>query len=344
MYIDSLRSSSMLMYALLLLSTGSWGAEQTPLPVEVVVPVQRPMPEEIQVTGTLIAQEWVKLAPEISGKIKLLPFTEGGAVKQGDLIVQLDDALLAAELRQAQASYELARLRHERDQKLLKSNSISRAVYDESLAELDEGRAVLEVAQVKLDKSRILAPFDGYISLRDVSVGTYVTAGEELLILVDDRPLRLDFRVPERIAHAVTPGTVVHFEIGRHGRSQRYEATVTATQPAITPNSRTLLARAIYPNADRSLLAGSFARVELVLGGEEPVLAIPEEALIGTAGGYRVFTVVEGRARLQEVETGVRRDGFVAVTAGLREGSQVVVAGHQLLTQNRPVTIVPPGN
>jgi len=298
------------------------------------------MPEEIQVTGTLVADEWVRLAPEINGSIKALPFIEGGAVKQGDLIVQLDDALLAAELKQAESTFELARLRHERDRKLLDRNSISRAVYDESQAQLQEGRAVLEVAQVKLQKSRILAPFDGFISLRNVSVGTYVTAGQELLVLVDDTPLKLDFRVPERLAHVINPGTAVRFEIGRRGNGQRYEAEVTATEQAITPDSRTLLARARYENAGRELLAGSFARVVLQLGAHETVLAIPEEALIGTASGYRVFTISEGKAQMSEVKTGVRRDGLVAITTGLEESDQVVISGHQLLAVGTPVRIV----
>jgi len=316
------------------------GDEPEGAPVEIATPIAQPMPDEITVTGTLVASEWVEVSPEIAGTVKAMPFAEGGRVSKGDLLLELDDSLLAAEFRQATASYELAVLRHQRNAKLIERKTISQSVFDESAAELNERKAALEVAQVKLDKTRILAPLDGYVGLRDTSVGAYVTPGQKLFMVVDVTPLRLDFRVPERIASVVEPGSKVSFEINVTGKSQTYDAVVRATQPAITPNSRTLLARAIYPNQQGEILAGSFAKVKVTQGAGEPVLTVPEQALVGTSEGYKLLVVVAGRAEARQVITGVRREGRVAILSGLEEGVPVITAGHQMLAEGAPVNVV----
>lgn len=321
-------------------ATPTCADEPAAMTVEATLPVIQPMPEEIVVTGTLVANEWVRISPEIAGTVKSLPFEEGGHIAKGDLILELDDALLAAQLRQAQASFDLAKLRHDRNRELLKRKSISQAVFDESAAELNERRAALEVSQVGLDKTRIRAPFAGYISLRDTSVGAYVTPGEDLLILVDDSLLKLDFRVPERLAGAVKPGTRVSFRIQSDSEGRDYQAMVRAAQPAITPNSRTLLARASYANDNREILAGSFATVKLTLGETDSVTTIPEQALTGSALGYRIFVVDDGLAVQRDVTLGVRREGRVAITSGLDPDEPVIIAGQQLLRDGSPVNVV----
>jgi len=323
-------------------AAGPLRAAETPArPVEIALPLVQPMPEEIVVTGTLVANEAVHISPEIAGTVKSMPFVEGSAIARGDLILELDEALLAAELRQAQASHDLALLRNDRDRKLVKSNSISQSVYDQSTAELNERRAALEVAQVRLDKTRIRAPFDGHISLRDTSVGAYVTPGEHLFTLVDDSVLKLDFRVPERVASVVKPGLSVSFHLQADRSDRAYRAIVKAVEPAITPSSRTLLARATYDNAGRNILAGSFASVTLTLGGADPVTTVPEQALIGSPAGFYLFVVTDRMAARREVELGVRRGGRVAITRGLRPDEPVIVAGQQLVQDGSPVNIIP---
>lgn len=309
-------------------------------PVEIAMPQKQAMPERLIVTGTLRANEVVAIASEIAGTIKRMPFSNGGLVKQGQLILELNDDVLAAELRQAEASYELAKLRHQRNETLLKKKSVAQSIYDESAAELNERHAAREVAQVKLAKARITAPFDGYITLRDASVGAYVTPGEALFVIVDDTPLKLDFRIPERSIGAVTPKSTVQFEINTAGRIAHYQAEVQALQPAITPDSHTLFVRATYANEQREILAGTFAKVRISLGGDEPVLSVPEEALVANADGYILYVVIDGKAKVRDVDVGVRRGGLVAIKSGLEEGVPVITAGHQMLADDTPVNVV----
>jgi len=305
------------------------------------LPPKQAMQEQIDVTGNLVANGWVPVSTEVAGVIKTIAFTDGSLVRQGDLLVELDTSILAAELKQAEASYTLAQLRYQRQQRLLQSRSISQSVFDEAAAELDERRAVLEVAQVKLDKTRILAPFDGYVSLRTVSVGAYVTPGQAIVHVIDDTPLYVDFPVPARLATDIHPDDTVGFAIPE-GADQwrRFQATVVALQPAVSPESRALTVRAIYPNRKRDLRAGSFARVQVPLGDSLPVLAVPEQSLVGTGDNYSVFVVIDGIAHRRDVKTGARIDGMIAIKSGLEENVAVVIAGLQRLAEGTAVKIV----
>jgi membrane fusion protein (multidrug efflux system) len=146
--------------------------------------------------------------------------------------------------------------------------------------------------------------------------------------------------VPERIANTVKPGNAVSFALQSDVDGGEYQAVVTATEPVITPSSRTLLARAIFTNTDRKIRAGSFATVRLSLGGAEPVPTVPEQALIGSAEGYHVFVVVDGRAERRTVTSGVRRGERVAIDSGLDASEPVIIAGQQRLQDGIPVKIV----
>jgi membrane fusion protein (multidrug efflux system) len=308
------------------------------------IPVLQTMQEQIVITGTLHANESVQISPEIAGTIAALPFTEGGEIHKGDPILALDDSLFTAQLRQAQASYDLAKIRHDRSLKLLKKKSVSQAVYDESVAELNERKAAREVAEVKLAKTRIKAPFDGYIGFRNTSIGAYVTPGQPLFTLVDDTPLKLQFRIPERLANVVIDGTEIDFEVDSSGHPERYKALILATEPLITSSSRSLQAKAIFENDERRVRAGAFAKIILMLGADKPSLTIPSEALIGSNTGYSVFVVVDGTAERRAVTTGVRRSGLVAITSGLEKNIPVIVAGHQMIRDGASVNVVEQGS
>ena len=309
------------------------------VPVVVDTPILQPMQEQIVITGTLHANESVSISPEIAGTIASMPFTEGGAINKGELLLALDDSLFSAQLRQAQASYDLAKIRHDRTLQLLKKRSVSQATYDESVAELSERKAALEVAEVTLSKTRINAPFNGYIGFRNSSIGSYVTPGQPLFTLVDDTPLKLHFRIPERLANVITTGSTITFEVDGSGRPERYTAQIQAIEPLITANTRSLQAKAVFDNADRRIRVGAFAKIYLTIGANEPVLAIPFEALVGSNMGYSVFVVTHGIAHRREVTTAVRRDGLVAITSGLDDNSPVVIAGHQMIKDGSPVVI-----
>ncbi len=318
-----------------LLSPFSWSAA---VPVELANIEKRYVTEKLDVVGDLQAHDQVQLAAEVAGTVAAIAFSEGGRVSAGEVVIALDDALYAAELRRAEASFNLANLRFERDQQLYQKRTISLSVYEQSQAELAQSRAALDVARVRLSKTNVVAPFDGWAGLRHLSVGDYVSPGESLLSLVNDSPMLLDFSVPFRAAGLIKPGDVVTFSVGASRQLRR--ATVVAVEPSMSSASRTLKVRASYPNVERDVLSGNFAKVQFEIPSAAPLLVIPAQALIGVSGGYVVYLNDNGKASRHNVRI-VRREGELAILEDtLPEGLPLIVAGFQRLRPGSDVVAV----
>lgn len=321
-----------------LLSPISWSAG---VPVELASIEKRFVSEKLDVVGDLNAHDHVQLAAEVAGTVAEIVFTEGERVAAGQVVIALDDALYAAELRRAEASYNLAKLRFERDQQLYQKGTISQSVYEQSQAELDQSRAALDVARVRLSKTKVVAPFDGWAGLRHLSVGDYVSPGEPLLTLVNDSPMLLDFSVPFRAAGLIKPGDAVTFSVG--ASRQLRSATVMAIEPSMSSASRSLKVRASYPNVERDVLSGNFAKVQFEIPSAAPLLVIPAQALIGVSGGYVVYLNDNGKASRHNVRI-VRREGELAILEDtLPEGLPLIVAGFQRLRPGSDVVAVTVG-
>ena len=316
---------------LVLLSTTclSLPATAAPVPVEITDVAKRYVSERIDVVGDIRAHDEVQLAAEVAGSVAEIKFQEGDKIAAGQVLFSLDDALYSAEVRRAEASFNLAKLRYERDQQLFQKRTISQAVFEQSRAELDESRAALDVARVRLSKTLVKAPFEGWAGLRHFSVGDYVSPGEPLLTLVNDQPLLIDFSVPHRVAGIVKPGDTVQFSVGQQ-RQQR-PATVLAVEAAMDRASRALKVRAQYANANRDVISGSFAKVVLEVASPEPLLVIPAQAMVGVSGGYIVYLVDNGVAARHSIRI-VRREGEMAILENtLPEGLPIIIAGLQRL-------------
>lgn len=300
-----------------------------PVPVEIANIAKRYVNERIDVVGDIRAHDEVQLAAEVAGTVAVITFQEGDKIAAGDTVFALDDALYSAEVRRAEASYNLAKLRYERDQQLFQKRTISQAVFEQSRAELDESLATLDVAKVRLSKTRVTAPIDGWAGLRHFSVGDYVSPGEPLLTLVNDQPLLIDFSVPHRVAGIVKPGDTVQFSVGQ--QLLQRSADIVAVEPAMDRASRALKVRAQFANANRDVISGSFAKVVLKVASPEPQLVIPAQALVGVSGGYIVYLNDNGMAARHSVRI-VRREGELAILENtLPEGLPIIIAGLQRL-------------
>jgi membrane fusion protein (multidrug efflux system) len=203
--------------------------------------------------------------------------------------------------------------------------------------------AKLKLAQARLEKMRLLAPFDGVVGIRNFSVGDYVKDGVDLVNLEDVRRLKADFRLPERYFGRVRVGQAV--EISPDALPDLHVAgAVESVNPRIDSNGRSVEIRAVLPNADNRLRPGMFVRVRVILGDRNDALVLPEEAIVPSGSDFFVFKVLDGKAQRVRVSTGVRRDGRVEVASGLQPGDQVVVAGQvRLAVDGQAVRIVASG-
>jgi len=313
-----------------------------PVTVEVAKVATATVQEDVDAVGTLRSNESVVVRPEISGRIDRLNFTEGAPVQKGQIIVALDDAVPAAELAQAKANLALAESNYQRTQELEKQKFVSATAKDQALNGLRVAQANVQLADARLAKTKIVAPFGGVIGIRQISVGDYVKEGQDLVTLEDISALKVDFRVPEQLLAALRPGQAV--EMGSDALpGRKYVATVDAIDPLVDQAGRAVLLRARLRNSDGQLRPGMFVRTRLIVSQRQDALTVPEEALVPVGADQFVYRVADGKAQRVKIRTGVRRAGTVEVVEGLAPGDTVVTAGQLKLRDGVQVVVGGPG-
>ena len=310
-----------------------------PAPVEVVQLMPVRVQESIAAVGSLRSNESVVLRPEVSGRIATIGFRDGQAVKRGQLLVGLDATLNAAEVAQARAEFDLANSNLKRTEDLASKNFVSSSAQDQAASSLQVAEARLKLAEARLAKMSILAPFDGVVGIRNVSIGDYVKDGADLINVEDIRTLKADFRLPERYLPQLKPGLPVELTADALPGS-RYAGSVDAINPRIDASGRSLEVRARLDNSDGRLRPGMFARVQVLLGDRPNALMVPEEAVVPLGDDFFVYTVADGKAKRVRVKLGVRRDALVELLEGVQVGEQVITAGIRVQRDGQPVRVL----
>jgi len=295
--------------------------------------------ELFSTTGTVRANEQVDLVSEVAGVVEKILFKEGTAVERGQMLVKIDDEELQAQRDRVEHRLRLAESREARQRELREQGVVSEQDYDVARNELNVLRADLRLIEAQIEKTSIRAPFAGIVGLRYVSQGSLVSAQTRIATLQDLDPVKIDFSLPEKYAGVIRTGTEVSFEV--EGSDRRYEAEIYAVEPRVDAETRSLVIRARTPNPGRRLLPGAFADVSLAIGDVRDALAVPSLAVIPELGGKKVFVVEEGRAQPRRVETGIRTDTEVQITAGLEPGDRVIVSAVQRLRPGLLVVAAP---
>ncbi|MCX8114488.1 MAG: efflux RND transporter periplasmic adaptor subunit [Burkholderiaceae bacterium] len=308
-------------------------------PVEVVVLQPARISEELQAVGSLRSNESVMLRPEVSGRIATIAFRDGQPVKRGQLLVALDSSLNQAEVAQARAELDLAISNLKRTEDLARKNFVSSSAQEQAASNVDVLAAKLKLAEARLAKMLILAPFDGVVGIRSVSLGDYVREGTDLVNVEDIHILKVDFRLPERYFTQLKVGQAVEvFADALPGA--RYAGTVEAINPRIDASGRSLEVRARLANTDGRLRPGMFARVRVIVGERVNALLVPEEAIVPLGDDFFVYTVADGKANRVRVKLGVRRESQVELLEGVKPGDRVVTAGMRVQRDGQPVRVV----
>ena len=293
---------------------------------------------DMRAIGSLRSDESVTLRPEVAGRITEILFKEGRPVARGDTLVRLDPSVNQAEVRQARANLTLAQGKYERSVDLAGRNFISGQAKDEARNNLEIAASSLALAEAKLRKTELKAPFSGIIGLRLVSIGDYVREGADLVTLQAIDPLKVDFRVPETFMKQVQVGQPVEVTLDALP-GKTYEGRVFALDPLVDAAGRAIVIRAQVRNQDTTMRPGMFARVTLITRDEKEALVLPEEALVPQGTEQFVFRVQDSRASRVKIETGARRDGKVEVLGGLNKNDVVVTAGQLKLRDGTLVQV-----
>jgi membrane fusion protein (multidrug efflux system) len=324
--------------------TGGAPAAAFPTAVEVTKVTAVRLALDAAAVGSLRSNESVTLRPETAGRIATIDFRDGVPVRKGTVLVALDAAMQAAELEQARAHRELARSTQQRNEELFQKKFISKQALDASAATLRVQEAAVSLAEAKLAKTQIRAPFAGVVGIRNISIGDYVKEGQELINLEDIATLKVDFRLPEATLPQLKLGQPLEVTVDALPGA-KFTATLDAVDPLVEAAGRSLSLRARLANDAGKLRPGMFVRVRLVLAEKENASMLPEQALVPDPAGAFVYRVVDGKAEKVKVKTGVRRDAQVEIVDGLNAGDIVVSAGQLKLRPGaavRDVAVPPP--
>ena len=311
-----------------------------PSAVETVVVHLQAAPNTFETVGSLRSSEAIMLRPEVAGRVKAIHFSDGQQVASGAPLVTLDDALVRADLNEANANLANSRRAYGRATELSQKQLIAKADLDKAQAALGVDQARAASAATRLEKAQIRAPFGGVLGLRKVSVGDYVEAGRDIVELVRLDPLEIELRAPEVVLSHLAVGQKVLFGVDAF-REDRFTATVVAISPIVELGGRSVALRARFDNPDNKLRPGMSARVRIELDSNTRALLVPEQAIVPMGEQKNVYTVVDGKAKLVPVTLGMRLPGQVEVTDGLKDGDMVITAGIQKIGDGAPVAPKP---
>ena len=314
-----------------------------PVPVEAGLPEVGTFEEFVSIEGTLKANEYVTLRPEVEGRVREIYFTSSQRVKKGDKILKIEDATYKAYLEEAEAKLELARSKYERALALLKKQAGTVKEKDETYAGWQISKAEVEKTRSQLKKTLIVAPFDGIVGLKNLSVGAYVKPGDEIVVLSDVGTMKVEFSVSETHLDKIQPGKEITLEIDGFP-DNIFRATIEAIDANVDPLNHTLKVRASFPNInDGELKPGLFARVKLLVSSHADAVMLPDSAVESRGTREYVYLVKNGSAVEAPIRVGGRNGKQVEILGGINPDDMVVFVGGMRLGSKPPVQVVPRG-
>ncbi|MFO1088638.1 MAG: efflux RND transporter periplasmic adaptor subunit [Hyphomicrobiales bacterium] len=326
----------------------------------------------IRAIGTLKAETGIDVTTQASGIVETLAFNSGDDVKEGALLVQLDDTVEQADLHAAQATLKNAESDLARQQDLFKRGTVAQSQLDQAIAKRDESAAAVDKIQAVIEQKRIVAPFAGKLGIRKIDKGQYISPGQALVPLQALDEILVDFPLPEQELSRVKIGQDVEMHVDAFPGTD-FKGKIDAIDARVNQETRTVIVRARIDNADRRLLPGMFANLEVLAGAPEKVVTIPRTAVTYSLYGDSVYVVTPAPAQpapaaktseggsgsaaaatatppakpdepLFQVERrfvkiGETRENRVSILDGVKDGEQVAVVGQLKLTNGAKVHV-----
>ena len=327
------------------------------------------VPLTMDLPGRVVALATAEIRPQVAGIVRQIAFKEGGMVKAGDVLYQLDDAKFkaayaAAEaaVKKAEAATTGAQTAFDRNEKLSQSNAVAAQTVDDSRSTLlqakaseEAARADLETARINLENATIRAPIGGIIGISTVSVGALVTENQTgvLATIRQIDPINVDLVDTSanllRIREKVDSGLLGHGEIGEspavaltleNGKPYGTAGTISLTEIVVSESTGTFSLRATFPNSRSMLLPGMFVQASVDLGTLNNAYLVPQRAVTrGDDGVATIFVVSEdNKAETKRITTNDTSGNNWVVTDGVSPGDRLIVDGFQKFSDGAEVT------
>lgn len=306
-----------------------------PEAVTSIVAKQEQWPATMSVIGTMEAVHGVTVSADLPGSVEKINFASGQAVREGDVLVELDTRQERAQLAALEAQRDLARINYGRTQQLVKEGVISRMEYDQATAQQKATEANVAEIRATIERKTIRAPFSGILGIRKVNLGQYLAAGDAVVPLQSLNPIYVNVGLPQQ--------SVGQVRVGRNLRitsddlpSQVFTGRVNAIDSVVDQATRNIQVQATLANPEGKLRPGMFVQVEVVLGASRPVIALPASAISFAPYGDSVFIITDLKDQKGQIYRGVRqqfvkvegsRGDQVAVVSGVNPGEEVVSSG-----------------
>ncbi len=331
-------------------------------PVQAATAVSEAVPRYLSGLGTITAANTVTVRSRVDGQLMALHFQEGQQVKAGDLLAEIDPsqfkvALAQAEGQLARDKATLANARRDlaRYQQLSKTNLVSRqeldaqqALVNETLGTLKADEAAVASAQLQLTWSRITAPVDGRVGLKQVDIGNQISSGDTngIVVLTQTHPIDVLFTLPESdiatIVQAQKAGKTLTVEAwDRTNKEKLSTGTLLSLDNQIDATTGTIKLKGRFDNQDDALFPNQFVNARMLVDTQQDAIVIPTAALqMGNDGHFVWVLNSDNKVSKHTVTTGIQDSEKVVITAGLSAGDRVVTDGIDRLTEGASVEVV----
>lgn len=298
--------------------------------------------DPLEALGTLSADESVTLSATVTEIVAEINFRDGEQVEEGQLLIRLEDAEEQAQLRASQALRDERRNAATRATQLQDRNLAARADVEDSQSRLRQAEAEIQAIEARLENYQLQAPFSGRVGFRNISVGTLVTPGMELVTLDKLDVMKLDFSVPEVFLGRLSPGLMLNTSTAAYP-DDVFSGQIATIGTRVDPVTRSINVRAELDNSDDRLRPGMLMQV-VVQQRVRDAVVIPEAAIEPSGDRHSVMLIEEkdGTTRLSKrnVSIGERRYGQVEVLEGLTADELIVVHGLQLARDGQEARLI----
>ncbi|HCT7666001.1 TPA: MdtA/MuxA family multidrug efflux RND transporter periplasmic adaptor subunit [Klebsiella quasipneumoniae] len=339
---------------------GRFGAALAP--VQAATATSEAVPRYLSGLGTVTAANTVTVRSRVDGQLLAIHFTEGQQVKAGDLLAEIDPSQFKVALAQAEGQLAkdratLANARRDlaRYQQLVKTNLVSRQELDtqQSLVSETQGtikadEAAVASAQLQLNWSRITAPIDGRVGLKQVDIGNQISSGDTtgIVVLTQTHPIDVVFTLPENqiatVVQAQKAGKKLVVEAWDRTNKQKIsEGSLLSLDNQIDVTTGTIKLKARFTNQDDALFPNQFVNARMLVDTEQNAVVIPTAALqMGNEGHFVWVLNDENKVSKHTVTPGIQDSLKVVINAGLSAGDRVVTDGIERLTEGAKVEVV----
>jgi membrane fusion protein, multidrug efflux system len=292
----------------------------------------------IEALGTAKANESVFLTAQTTDTVQSIDFTDGQLVKQGQLLLQLNNEEELARLRALDINLQEAQRQLVRLTNLAKESATSEQLLDEQQAKVKATKAQMDIAKSQLHELELRAPFAGILGIRQVSLGALVKPGDVITTLDDLSTVKVDFNISESHLPSVALDQIVRATSVAYP-GETFVGTISSIASRVDPNTRSIQIRATVTNPDLKLRPGMLLQINLqkqLLS----TLVLPESALVPVDDKQFVFVVEQDTVKRKEVKVGYRKPGFAQILSGLQRGEQVVVEGTLRVREGSKVKVL----